>query len=491
LVDKFSCVALYTTALGPGGAGVECLTGVAGMNVNFGNLAAVIGDEDGELEPEDIPSIDLDGNQLHESDGFAFLFVFVDDQAPIRVTIPADAGRLIRADGSVNPGRVLICESAAEDPDCEAGAAGEDGLVIFGLCSGDGSFNCGTLPPVADTGTYTLTVDQERVPVDLTYRIVGEPDKVELGVFESTIGAGVSDLNNDDDLGDAGECQFAASVEGFQRALVQGEKTIVIARVKDNDGNDVTGGWINWSTSDEDKAVFATALTPTLDLGSFGFGAPNILCGTSNAGTVDAIAELFEGPVGGLDPYADFQTVETEVTVLGIPAAVALTATPAAIPCDGVTSAQVAATVTDADGNPVAGGTKVKFDVQILGVAAPIIATTNNEGVATSTITPVGEAETGVTVNVLAGPTREGSNVDPTATGAILVVCGQAAPGGAPPPPGTGSGNRPPTGVISGPDTGSGGYRDDRALPAWPAVPVLVVAMGLIVARYALRHRSA
>jgi hypothetical protein len=180
-----------------------------------------------------------------------------------------------------------------------------------------------------------------------------------------------------------------------------------------------------------------------------------------------------------------------EITVVGPPDNMTLAVAPAVVACDGAASAEVSATVSDAEGNPVANGTRVRFDVQVLGLANPITATTT-DGVAKSTITPLAASDTGVPVVVSSGISRDGGIFSTTTTGSALVACG---PGGAPAPgapaPGGGAapGGGPPTGTVRPPDTGSGGDLDGRgALNVWMAVGLFAGAMALVGARLALRR---
>jgi hypothetical protein len=487
LLNKSVCVALVTSALG-GGAALPCLGGPAQFTSGFPLMAGVLGDKDDVFEYEDLVGIDLDGNQVHDRDGMSYIVAFVDDQSPIRVDVPDNGGTLIGPSGSVSAGD-LICQNAGDDPDCETGAPGADGIVVFALCSGPGSGQCGGNAAIAERGEYRLTIEQEQFPFDIFYTVVGEPRKLELQVFETTIGAGIEDRNSDGDLSDDDECPLQASVAGFTAALGHAQKTIVIARVSDNDDTNITASWITWDTSDHETAVVATDLTPTLDLGSFGFGAPNIICGTDAAGVVDLIANVTVGPAAGLDAEAGLLTREFEITVVGPPDNVALAAAPATLACDGTASSEVSATVTDSEGNLAPNGTNVRFDVQVLGVASPITATTT-DGVAKTKVTPNAIANTGVPVVATTGVTTVGSQFIPSVTSSILVQCGagSGAPGGgAAPPPGGGPGGTP-GGVISPPDTGSAGDLDGHgALNVWMAVALFAGAMGLVGARLALR----
>ncbi len=63
---------------------------------------------------------------------------------------------------------------------------------------------------------------------------------------------------------------------------------------------------------------------------------------------------------------------DVDITVIGAPDAMTLTASPAAIACDGMTSSTVSAALVDDEGNPVVDGTDVRFEVVALGISDPI-----------------------------------------------------------------------------------------------------------------------
>jgi hypothetical protein len=140
-----------------------------------------------------------------------------------------------------------------------------------------------------------------------------------------------------------------------------------------------------------------------------------------------------------------------------------------------VQGAEVAATVTDANGANIVDGTEVTFSISVLGTAAPSIATTS-AGVAKSVITPLSTAGTGVPVVVTAGEIQS----------SVLVSCSTAQGGGGSGTPPTGNGGGGPGGVISGPDTGSGGYADGESLQVWPALALGLAALGLAAVRLAV-----
>lgn len=105
----------------------------------------------------------------------------------------------------------------------------------------------------------------------------------------------------------------------------------------------------------------------------------------------------------------------------GEPAAIALTADPASILCDGTNSSTVTAKVTDAAGNNVVDGTPVTFSVIALGTANPII-TSTSDGTVSSTVTPVFGATAGITVKVTSGRVASSIRIDCVAPIGTLFV---------------------------------------------------------------------
>jgi hypothetical protein len=180
------------------------------------------------------------------------------------------------------------------------------------------------------------------------------------------------------------------------------------------------------------------------------------------------------------------KSIELQWTVIGRPAQLVAFADPPTIDCNGVNTTTVSVQVLDANANPGVGGREVSFDLQVLGTANPITATTNPDGFATSVVTPlIQEGATGVPV-IITGPLE--------LTTTVLVNCQVGAGSGTTPPPppppagGAGGSGQQPGGSITGPDTGSGDAAGRGSLPVWPAVALFVAAMGLAGARYGLRR---
>jgi hypothetical protein len=429
------------------------------------DLESVIGDNDGVLEPSDFASIDLDGNQVHNQDdlsgtgtslydGNLFVLAFVSSTGPVRFR--TNRGLMIPA-GLLNPsqdltvapadtaGTTYVCDSQAgtqsgplvEDADCNpGGGTGADGVVVGRVRAHWGA----TTAPI---GPGTVTVNQgQSDEATIAFRVVGEPRTLSFTTLETKI---------QDGAGGTGQCPLPGDAAGFLGANGTAEKSIVLGIARDIEGNAVTGAVINWSTDFPNRAKMAAPLTPTLDLGSFGFGAPNIICGATETGKVTVTGAISKDLLiaTNFDPNAEEDTNTVSFDVVGVPASMTLAANPPSLPCDGTATTSVTAAVVDADGTPAVAGTQVHFDVQVLGTANPIDAKTDDKGVATSTISPLAPGASGVPVNVFTG------NV----ASSILVQCTTGAPGGGPPPPaggGAGGAGGGPTGVITGPNTGYG-----------------------------------
>jgi len=522
MFHQAACLALSGTAGQP-----NCLAGsIAQFAANIGSFAQVLGDEDLEIEPEDFAQLNLDANHLHEDDGLLFVVAFVDDVGHTLIEIPDDAGTIIDNNGTAR-GNSWFCTdewaAPATPDDCDPNSSGGDGVIVFGICGGNELFQCGlATPDGADRGAATLEVRQEGFIMEQDYTVVGEPDEIEVTFFETTVSAGIVDPDT--------ECPLAASVAGFTEALGRAEKTVAIARVKDSDGTDITGAWVQWDpiwddeniTDDAEMGTFAGEFTPTLDLGSFGFGAPNIFCGTLNPGLLDITVTNVPGldapaAASNLDPNASFEDQSVEITIVDLPDNVALSVAPQPVVCDGVNAGTVSATVTTADGSNVANGTRVFWSVVALGTANPLSSTTT-DGVATTSVVPLAGADLGVTVlaTVFDGPATRfavaDDDLEDNDEDGLIDEQGERDPdvvvpnpdkidvstivqctAGAPPPPGTtpgvGPGAQTPTGTIRPPDTGSGGDVDGRgALSVWPVIGLALAGAALAGARLAFRR---
>jgi hypothetical protein len=438
------------------------------------NLAAVLGDADDTLEATDLEDDDLDANQIQDlqdadattptgtgGNGFTdetYVIAFVDDDQV--VTFDADAGVTVDVNvdgGGYSADADLNAETCAgvDDLDCDASTPNSD--------DGDGVVVATIMDATADDGdTVDVDVDQADdtdVVSSQTINVMGAADEVELIAVETTIGVS-------EDSTAATDCVEEADVTDATDQLADLNRTVLIATVTDNDGDELTRIGVGFDAEApiliDDESSFAEAGTDlpafssgiTVDGGDAGIAAFAVVCADDETGDGSVTATINAGTAGEEDTTVD-------ISVVGDPANVALTASPAIIDCNGVATSTVSATVTDADGNNVTNGTNVNFSVVALGTANPINATTT-DGVASSTITPLSNAVAGVTVIVTAGDAQASIRVD---CNAPAVTPGAGTPVATP----TRSG-------IGGPDTGTGGYadQDSAGFPLW-----MLAALGL------------
>jgi len=406
-------------------------------------IADAVGDEDGTLEAGELDDLDLDANQITESSVATgaldeiYLIALVNDDgtttfdaetgADISVNLDTTGGPSADADANVE-----TC-AGVDDLDCDAAI----------LDDGDGVVVATAISSTADEGdSVDVDIEQESVGESQTLNVVGSADDVALTLVETTI---QSDADSD--------CADGTLEVTDSDALSNPDSTIAIAAITDNDGRNLTRIGTAFSSSDDDVATPGDFTSLSVDGGDSGIAAFAVICGDDNTGTADITADI------GVDD--DTQ----EITVVGAPANVALTASPAQIACDGSQTSTVTATVTDSEGNNVANGVGVTFSVVALGTANPIN-TTTTDGTSSSTITPLSGATAGVTVIVSAG----------SASSSIRVDCSL-------PIPPTTNPNATPTrpGGISGPDTGNGGYLGQDSSAGFPMWTLVALALGSVV----------
>ena len=494
------------------------------------------------ISPTDFTNLaTFSGGQVHQADGggaslstFAIL-AFV--RGVGAVTFNTTAGRFLES-GT----QTYRCDGLGTYPDSDCGGpnvtnpnptfAPDHVVVAYIQCT---LVTCPTLGP------QTITVEQFGIIEPLPFTVVGEPRTVQFFTLEKAIQAGVpvtGTLTNRPPPAGPGcifpdciaptnpavppyesvstACPFSASVSFVTKALAQAEKTVIVARALDINGTSIAGAWVDWTvdnngvpvdgqnfatdgvtpTNFDKQGILAQPYTPTLNLGGFGYGAPNILCAPSTAvaGKVTVRATLTQMIPGGIT--ADFGATggfsETSFNVSPAPVSMTLSAAPASIPCDGTTTSTVSAAVTDADGTPALSGTAVNFYSPILGTANPIDTTTNDKGIATTTITPLSGVTSGVTVTVTP---FVGGFPQLNLMQSILVACngattpGGAAPGGAAPGGAPGAAGTAPVGITA-PNTGSGplGASGPGSLTWWPALALAGAALALAGTRRALKR---
>jgi hypothetical protein len=441
-------------------------------------VADVIGDEDGELSEDDVAEWAGFGDNQIQDDGTNPFYIntiysiaFVDDDEV--VTFDADAGVTVDISddganlGGADDANAETCE-ADDDLDCDNSTPSSD--------DGDGVVVAEITDATADVGDEIDVVvsqaDDEDEEFSQTLTVVGGPDDVAISV----LGKDVIQTSED-----AGDCADEAEVsDGIPSDL---NMTLVQAVVTDNDGTELTRIPVTFEGDSDDIAVVGDDSGEPADdpkaqsgisvLASGLTAAFAVVCGGESTGTGTVTATI---DPNGTPGDSDDEDSSVDIEVVGEPDNVALTASPAAIDCDGVNTSTVSATVTDSDGNNVADGTTVNFSVVALGTANPINSDTT-DGVATSTITPLSGAVAGVTVIVTAGDAQASIRVD----------CNVPAPGtavpGASPTPGTG---------IGGPDTGNGGYlgQDSAGFPMWTLLALALGSLALVGGGLVTRRAS-
>lgn len=237
-----------------------------------------------------------------------------------------------------------------------------------------------------------------------------------------------------------------------------------IVTYTDIDGTDLVGYFTSWSSSDTTVMKVAAPTTPSwFDSAVKLTGAENVFCGEA-PGTADlkaknTVPNAISGVTGAV-------TRTTAITVTGVPASIALTASPATIACDGTATSTVTAKVTDSAGNNVVDNTNVNFSVVALGTANPINVKSKG-GEASSTITPLSGATAGVTVIVTSGDAQASIRVD-----CSLPV--PTVPAASPTPTGG-------TGTIVGPNTGTGGYLGQDGSAGFPMWTLVALVLGSLV----------
>ena len=345
---------------------------------------------------------------------------------------------VVQTDGSGSNvtlnGRGLVCA-----PLCDGAATSVpnavDHIVVYTVTS-VGTHSSGD--------TLVATAQQDAVTLDsATITVVGQAHDIALAATKTTIQEGLS------------TCATTDSISAPTRAGA-------VATYTDINGATVVGYFTTWASSSADMLV-AAPTTPSMVLSDgTTIGAGNVICGV-NAGSATLSAKnAVSGAISG-------ETVVTrteDITIGGVPASIALTASPATIACDGTATSTVTAKVTDANGDNVVDNTNVNFSVVALGTANPINAKTT-AGEASTTVTPLSGASAGVTVIVTSGDAQASIRVD----------CSLPVPTVAPPVP-TPTGG---AGVIVGPDTGNGGYLAQNGSAGLPLWTLVALALGSVV----------
>jgi adhesin/invasin len=246
----------------------------------------------------------------------------------------------------------------------------------------------------------------------------------------------------------------------------------------DVNGNSLVGYFPTFTTSSNSTVAVGQGGTPVSTATSFTsvsflvtgttIAGADTYCGVA-AGTATLSGATLAGEIAG---NTGAITRTQAITVTGVPATIALTASPAAIACDGTATSTVTAKVTDSAGNNVVDNTPITFSVVALGTANPINTTTKG-GTATSVITPLSGSTSGVVVTVTSGSAASSIRIDCTPS-----LASPTAPAGGP-----GAATATPVTGVRGPNTGTGGYlgqNGSAGFPMWTLVALALGSMALV-----------
>lgn len=346
---------------------------------------------------------------------------------------------LVQSDGSGTNvtlnGRGLTCVPAC-DGVATAAPDPTDHIAVFAVTdAGVHSLN----------DTFVVTATEDAVTLDSgTLTVVGQAHDIQLTSVKTTIQEGLSACAITDDTSNPA-------------------RSAAVTTYTDINGVDLVGYKTTWASSSANMKV-STLTTTTSQLLTDGTttAAYQVICGvtagSANLTSKNATANAISGITGSV-------TRTQAITITGVPAAIALTADPATIACDGTATSTVTAKVTDSAGNNVVDNTGVIFNVVALGTANPIQAKTTG-GSASSTITPLSANVAGTTVVVQSGDVQASIRIDclqPTPT----VPAGPVA-------------TPTKTGGIVGPNTGTGGYLGQGSTGSFPMWTLIALAMGSV-----------
>lgn len=426
----------------------------------------------------------LDADQVSENgngvtDGL-FILVLNRDPQGQPVQLDATDGRfwsVVGPSAFQDEGEHFTCSTAAHDPDCTTASPtlfrdSSVGVPFSGPLGGRGDITItASIPEDGDEASITLKGVGD--PVEVTPLLNLDP-KLEVG------GTQVCRPNGE-------EFTFANLLQITTLAGLP-DAGLVAVQAKDSDGTGLTGIPVEWKVEAGGEDILVPGFLNQFSLFNSGLLlGPNLMCSGTETGTATVEVRVRRG-AGGTRSVAQ-STTTLSWTVIGKPAQMVAYADPPTIDCNGVNTTTVNVHVLDANANNGVGGREVRYDLQVLGTANPIVGATNADGLSTSVVTPLAqEGTTGVPV-IITGPI----GLQATALVNCQVGAGTGVPGTGGPPPtggGAGAGGQQPGGSITGPDTGSAGVAGRGSLPVWPAVALFVAAMALAGARYGLRRAA-
>src|SRR5207248_8988777 len=118
------------------------------------------------------------------------------------------------------------------------------------------------------------------------------------------------------------QCLFpSGGATGLAEAGLTPERAIALASVTDSDGTAIIGAFLRWQSDNPEIGTAALPLVPTLDTGTLGYAAPNLLCGTAGGGTItETVTTTRFSAIGyPVDLMAPEISATAPMTVLGLP----------------------------------------------------------------------------------------------------------------------------------------------------------------------------
>ncbi|HET6615967.1 MAG TPA: hypothetical protein VFH62_08775, partial [Dehalococcoidia bacterium] len=237
--------------------------------------------------PSDFSSIDHDTDQVWWSHRFAVI-AFVDGDWP--VSFEASSGLILGGEeGS------FLCYRPEDDPDCDS-----DPNTV-----GDGVVTAFLLSPENAAGeSAVVTVTQAGVAQTLDVEFTGPPDHVELEVVggKDTIRTGAAQCHDADV-----PWHFEELKDLAKNGVVLDDRTVVIARVYDAFGHQLSSSLLDWAPSYTEGTLDplgggSSAGVLTMDLGSAGVGAVQVVCSRDQVGDLQSSATVNEFFEPNLDP---------------------------------------------------------------------------------------------------------------------------------------------------------------------------------------------
>ena len=254
------------------------------------SLVGVLSGDPDNPAPSTFQTIDREAQQLHDTDGGLWAVAFVHDDSPVQFS--ADEGQFsFTGTATATCGPLWMPGYDFEEEDCDDDGVRGDGVVAVKLTAAGGT----------DRGPAELTVEQGGQLAISPFLVVGEPSSIQVVAAEPTITAGAPDCPEDSD---------------FNEALPNPYQTLLVAKITDDEGTELTGAITIWVSNDETKADVAS-WSSLSQVSTFGIRAAAVLCGNSAGGNVELTARISTVVDIGLtlDPAATVASSTTQVFV--------------------------------------------------------------------------------------------------------------------------------------------------------------------------------